>query len=236
MTLRPDEISKGYLEEMADLVELLGTIDETGWTTPSRCEGWSVADVAAHAIGSSADIVAGRVEGLGTPEVTAREVEERRGKTPVELGAELSSVRDQITSLVALFDDTAWDSPAPGGYDGTLAQGVEALLYDTWAHGDDIRAALGRPSVGGLGLRAGLHHIALVLGQQGWGPAALALDGVEEIPVAAPGDGQAAGAGSKSGRGGDGLITGDPIAFVLAATGRSDPTALGLDETVNIYR
>ena len=31
-------------------------------------------------------------------------------------------------------------------------------------------------------------------------------------------------------------MTGDPLAFVLAATGHADPAPLGLDETVNIYR
>jgi hypothetical protein len=31
-------------------------------------------------------------------------------------------------------------------------------------------------------------------------------------------------------------VSGDPLAFVLAATGRSDPGALGLDESVNVYR
>ena len=30
-------------------------------------------------------------------------------------------------------------------------------------------------------------------------------------------------------------VTGDRLAFVLAATGRSDPVALGLDPSVNIY-
>jgi hypothetical protein len=30
-------------------------------------------------------------------------------------------------------------------------------------------------------------------------------------------------------------LTGDPLPFVLAATGRSDPAALGLDPSVNIY-
>jgi hypothetical protein len=32
-----------------------------------------------------ADVAAGRMEGLGTPEVTEREVTERRGRGPVEL-------------------------------------------------------------------------------------------------------------------------------------------------------
>jgi hypothetical protein len=137
---------------------------------------------------------------------------------------------------VDAFDADAWQSRAPGGYDGTLAQGVEALFYDTWAHSDDIRAALGRPSVGGDGLRAAVHHLALVLGQQGWGPASLALDGIEEVTIPAPAAGEAPGAGSKAGPNGDGRITGDPLAFVLAASGRTSPEPFGLDETVNVYR
>ena len=36
--------------------------------------------------------------------------------------------------------------------------------------------------------------------------------------------------------GGGQRVTGDPLEFVLAATGRTDPGALGLDETVNVYR
>jgi len=30
-------------------------------------------------------------------------------------------------------------------------------------------------------------------------------------------------------------LTGDPLPFVLMATGRSDPAALGLGPTVNVY-
>jgi hypothetical protein len=54
----------------------------------------------------------------------------------------------------------------------------------------------------------------------GWGPATLALDGVEEIPIGAGGT----------------KVSGDPYAFLLAATGRGDPATFGLDETINIYR
>ena len=36
--------------------------------------------------------------------------------------------------------------------------------------------------------------------------------------------------------GGGRRITGDPLAFVLVATGRGDPAPSALDETVNIYR
>jgi uncharacterized protein (TIGR03083 family) len=220
MTLPRTEIESGILSELASFHELLETIDDQAWRTPSRCEGWTVANVAGHVVGSMADVVGGRLDGLGSPEVTAREVAEREGRSPGELAQELADVTQQAKDLLAVFDDAAWNAASPGGYTGTLGQGVEALWYDTWAHGDDIRAALQRPATLGAGMRAGLHHVAENLEVQGWGPATLALDGVEEIPVGSGGT----------------KVTGDPYGFLLAATGRGDPTAFGLDETVNIYR
>jgi uncharacterized protein (TIGR03083 family) len=220
MTLRRDEIVPGILDELDGLGELLAGLDGQAWATPSRCEGWTVADVAAHVVGTMTSVVTGQLDGLGSPEVTAREVADRKGRSPAELADELAHARKQATDMLALFDDAAFQAPAPGGYNGTLGQGIEALWYDAWVHGDDIRAALGCRSVTGPGLRAGVHHVAAVLDQQGWGPATLTLDGMEEVPI---------GAGGRR-------IAGDPLAFVLAATGRADPGPLGLDETVNIYR
>jgi uncharacterized protein (TIGR03083 family) len=237
VTLRPDEIAAGFVQEMEGFEELIGSLDAGQWATQTRCVGWTVADVAAHTIGSVADVVGGQVEGLGSPEATAREVAERKGRAPADLVDELAAVSKQAGDLLALFDEAAWDSPAPGGYQGTLAQGVEALFYDTWAHGDDVRHALGQPAAGGPGVRAAVHHLAHVLANQGWGPALLALDGIEEVSIDAPEDGTA-GPGATSGSGGDGRITGDALAFILVASGRAEPSTvgLGLDETVNVYR
>lgn len=220
MTLSRTEIEPGIIAELQSFRELLGTLDATAWATPTRCAGWTVADVSAHVVGSMADVVSGRLEGLGSPEVTAREVAEREGRTPADLAAELDGAMKQATDLLAVFDDAAWAAPAPGGYGGTLAQGIEALWYDAWAHADDIRAALGRPPVPGPGMRAGLHHVTQVLEEQGWGPATIALDGMEEITIGAGGP----------------RVAGDTYEFMLAATGRGRPDAFGLDETVNVYR
>ena len=220
MTLPRTEIEPGILAELASFHELLEGLDEQAWETPSRCAGWTVANVASHVVGSMADVVGGRLEGLGSPEATAREVAEREGRTPAELAQELTDVTKQATDLLAAFDDAAWNATAPGGYTGTLGEGIEALWYDTWAHNDDIRAALRQPPALGPGLRAGLHHVAENLEVQGWGPATLALDGVEEIPIGAGGT----------------KVSGDPYVFLLAATGRGDPATFGLDDTVNIYR
>jgi uncharacterized protein (TIGR03083 family) len=219
MTLSRSEIMEGLVAELDAFGALIEPLDARAWAQPTRCEGWTVADVAAHVVGSMADVASGRLEGLGSPEVTAREVAERQGRSPLELAAELAEVTKLTSDLGAAFDDAAWAAPAPGGYDGSLAEGVEALWYDTYLHAEDIRAALGRQSERGAGLRPTVHHLASVLDKQGWGPATLSFDGIETVPV---------GDGGK-------VLTGDPMPFFLAATGRGDPAVVGLDASVNVY-
>lgn len=168
MALPRDVVSDGLLDELDHFESLLRSLNGEDWSAPSRCDGWSVADVAAHTVGSMADVVAGRLEGLGTPEVTAREVDERRGRSASELADECGEVRKAAVGLLAVFDDTAWQAPAPGGFDGSLGDGVEALWYDTFLHADDIRASLGRPSETGPGLAGAVSHTRYLLARQGW--------------------------------------------------------------------
>ena len=217
------EVVQGLHEEMVGFAVLVRSLNELEFATLSRCEGWSAGDVAAHLIGAFADITSGRVEGQGTPEVSERQVAERRGRTADELADELDRVIKQLDQLLGGLDDASWSRPARGGYDMTLGQAMEAFWLGTYVHADDIRAAVGRPSERGPGLRASVHHVADLLTHQGWGPAVLSLDAVEEVPV-----GEAE--GSKAQR-----VTGDPLAFVLAATGRADPAPLGLDASVNVF-
>ena len=220
MTLPRDDVSQGLLQELDDFEKLLLSIDEDDWGKPSRCEGWTVAGVASHAIGGIADVVNGNLEGLGTPEVTQREVDERVGKSAAELADETAQVRKQVNDMLPLFDDAAWEAPAPGGYEGTLGDGVEALWFDLYMHADDMRSAIGRPPERSDGLRAAASHIATELTKRTWGPAMLAFDGLPEFPVSG-------GSGTR--------IDGDGHQFALVATGRDNPSTLGLDDSVNLY-
>ncbi|MCJ7437980.1 MAG: maleylpyruvate isomerase family mycothiol-dependent enzyme [Acidimicrobiia bacterium] len=220
MALPRAEVSAGLLAELDDFEALLRSIDDDARSTPTRCGEWDVGDVASHTIGSLADVVAGRLDGLGSPEVTEREVTERRGRSLAELADECAAVREAAAGLLAVFDDDAWSAGAPGGYEGTLGDGVEALWYDTYLHADDIRSGLGQPSVPGDGLRAAASHLSVELTKRGWGPATLALVGLPEFPVSG---------------GGGRRIGGDPLAFTLVATGRADPATLDLDPGVNVY-
>jgi uncharacterized protein (TIGR03083 family) len=222
MALPRTEVTTGLLEELASFKALIGSLTRAEWATPSRCTGWTVGDVAAHVVGGMADVAAFRLEGLGTPEVTARQVAERQGRSAGEIADELGATIKATADLLGAFNEEAWNLQAPGGFDFTLGEGVEALWHDAWLHGDDILAALGRPSALGEGMTASVSHIADVLTREGWGPAVLALDGLPEFAV-------------NGGTGGS-RFTGEPLAFVLAATGRADLGPLGLDESANIYR
>jgi uncharacterized protein (TIGR03083 family) len=220
MSLPRSDIVAGTPDELQRFEELIRSLDQAAWSTPTRCEGWTVADVAAHVTGTFADIAAGRFEELAAPDATERQTAERRGRTPEEVADELHVAGKTSLDLAASFDDAAWEGPAPAGIPGTLGEGAEAIWYDAYVHREDICAALGREPARGPGLRAAVSHLAVLLTREGWGPATLALDGLEEFPVS----------------GGGPRIEGDPLTFVLVATGRADPGLLGLDERVNVYR
>ena len=218
-TLSRTEISDGILAELDAFGDLLGSLQPTDLAAATRCTGWTVADVAGHMVGQMTDVAEGRLDGLGTPEVTEREAKEHRGRSAPELRAELAESRARAAEMLALFDDAAWDGPVGTDFDGTLGDGVLALWLDGYLHADDIRAALGQPAVRGDGLRASIHWVARDLNQRGWRPATLALDGMDVLDIG--------GGGEK--------ITGDPYEFLLVATGRADPSPFGLDESVNIF-
>lgn len=222
MTLAKDVVVPGMQAEYAAFAKLLRSLSAEEWAQPTRCEGWTVADVGAHVTSTLTEVVNGRLEGLGTPESTARLVDERRGRTPAEIADELEQSAKLGADITGTIDDTAWETPLGNGLPGTLGYGVETLWYDTFVHADDIRVATGRPSaVEADGLRPSLSHIATTLTEQGWEPATLSFGELGDYPISG---------------GGGARISGDPFEFVLAATGRLDPKTLGLDEKINIYR
>jgi uncharacterized protein (TIGR03083 family) len=219
VTLPREEVVPGLIDELGQFEALVRSLGATDCARPSRCGGWTAGDVAAHVIGQLVDVAAGRFDGLGTPEVTARQVQERRGHTPEELADELAETTAVADAILGTFDDAAWSGPSPTG-GGSLGDGVEALWFDAALHADDIRDAIGRDSELDSGLRVAISHLAQVLSDQGYRPVTLQLDGLDPFPVS----------------GGGPTITGAPDQFVLAATGRADASRIGLDETINVYR
>jgi uncharacterized protein (TIGR03083 family) len=206
----------GIASEYGAFEQLLGSLRADDLTTPSRYAGRTVADLAGHVIGTAVDLAQGRLEGQGTPEAIRRQADERAGRTPKEMAEELATAGPALSALLASLPQDAWAGPAPSNPEHTLGFGIEAIWYDAYLHGDDIRDALGVPSARGGGLHCAVHHVAGSLDHQKWGPATIALDGMERIEIG----------------GGGPEITGDPLEFVLAATGRRDPSAVGFDPTI----
>jgi uncharacterized protein (TIGR03083 family) len=220
LVFSPAQVQAGVARCGALTAELLRGLNGHAWEKPSRCAGWQARDVAGHLTGLFADVAAGRLDGQGRPEVTARQARAYRGHRPAELADVLAAAVRDCTAAIGLIDDERWNAPAPGDFPGPLRRAMLVLWYELYVHGDDIRQAAGIPPDTGEGLRASVAHVCETLGLWGWGPATVALDGLTELPV----------------RGGGRRVTGNPLQFLLAATGRTDPARIGLDDRVNIYR
>jgi len=206
-------VATGALKEYEAFAALVESLSDTEWRTPSRCAGFDVRDVAGHVIGLAEDVAAGK-PGSRNAEAEAASV---RDDTPSQAAARLRAALVSITALAEAADEM-WNGPS-GVPDLTLGEGVLTLWFDAYVHADDIRAAIGRVPERGDGLHASVVYLAGELTKSGWGPATLALDGEPRLDI---------GAGGRE-------MTGDPLQFVLVATGRADASTMNLEPTVNIY-
>ena len=208
------DLGNGLLAAYGSFADRLDGLDTGAWHTMTRCDGWEVRDVAGHVVGLANDAATG-VPGSRTPEQQAAAL---RDQSPAEMAARLRATIASLQALMDVLDDAAWAGPS-GVPDTTLAKGVHGLWWDTYAHDDDVRAALGEDVDRGPNLAASIDYLAYQLTSRGWGPATLALDGLAPIDIGAGGT----------------KITGDPHEFMLVAAGRADAASLGLDPTVNVY-
>lgn len=169
--MTPDRVTLlvGIPGELAAFGELAGSLSQDVLTSLSRCAGWSVADVIGHVVGTVVDITHGRLEGMGTAAVNERQARERSGRTARELTAELEGASPVLCGLLASLPEGAWEGPAPGNPDYTLRFPVEAIWYDAYLHGDDIRDAVRVASARGDRLRCAVHHVVGYLEHQHWG-------------------------------------------------------------------
>lgn len=208
------EIGNVLVDSYESLAHLIEGLDDSAWSTPTRCPGWEVRDVAGHVAGLASDALSGVVETRTADEQAAA----LRDHTPAEIAAQLRTSGETFRAFFEAIDDAVWDGPS-GVPDMTLAHGIQVLGNDAYVHEDDIRAALDLPANRGTALVGSVAYLARMLALKGWGPATLALDGLPEHDIGA--------AGPK--------VTGDPHQFVVVACGRADAATLGLDPAVNIY-
>ena len=143
-------------EQQAELSGLLADLDEPDWARPSRCEGWSVADVVIH-LAQTNDMATGSARGRFS-EALEELTDGLTGAGSVDEGADLmvrrergqpgSKVRDRWeASVVALRDALAAVDPSTRvtWVAGELSARTLATtrLAETWIHTGDVADGLG---------------------------------------------------------------------------------------------
>ena len=120
-------LSQAYHRSTAEFVEVVRglTADQLTATVPA-CPAWTVHDLLAHLAGSSADQVNGNLDGVTTPQWSARQVDDRRTTTTDGLVAEWES---HASTVAALCDPVAGPNPA----------------WDVTVHLADLRETVGLP-------------------------------------------------------------------------------------------
>ena len=227
-------------EQLDELRGLVSGLDEAGWGRPSRCEGWTIADVVLHlaqtnemATGSASGRFAEVLERLtgGLPpsssidDGAAAMVDRDRGGPPAEV---LERWERSATDMVAALSDgdpsrrVTWVA-------GELAARTLATtrLAETWIHTGDVAWGLGAS----LTPAPRLEHIARLAWRtlpHAFGREGRALSGPVAFDLAAPG----------GGRWQFGLddapvttITGDGVELCLVASRRVPAAATGLTGT-----
>src|SRR3954469_11504086 len=167
MELTRTEMIAGTAAAVASLEELIRSLTDEEWRSPTRCEGWAVADVAAHVAGTLTAVATGAFDDFADPTHIDRHVAARAGQSAEEIADEVHSSAKIGQDLMAAIDDDAWNGPAPAGVAGTIGDGVEAIWYDGYVHAEDILAAIGRPPTRGSDMKVAVVHIAHELENQG---------------------------------------------------------------------
>ncbi len=164
-----DAVVAALTDQQAELSRLLGSVDGDGWERASRCEGWTVADVALH-LAQTNEMAVASVEGR-FPEFVAAIASGLAPASTIDDGAAAMVARERGEPGPSVRD--RWQASADGflaalatvdlhqrvtWVAGELSARTLAVtrLAETWIHTGDIAFGFGTPPAGGDGLR----HIA----------------------------------------------------------------------------
>jgi uncharacterized protein (TIGR03083 family) len=135
---------------------MLAGLTDDEWSAPTRCDGWTVQDVAAHLVGVNAfwqmSITAGlageptrvltNFDPASTPTLL---IEPLRALPPGEVLAQLIASHDSLLGVIADLDDAGWATLAetPAGHVPIRLLAFHAL-WDCWIHERDVALPSGR--------------------------------------------------------------------------------------------
>jgi uncharacterized protein (TIGR03084 family) len=140
--------------ESADLDRLVAGLDDAGWATPSPAAGWTIAHQVAHLAWTDASALQAVTDPDGFVAAVTAVVTEGRIDGYVDAAAE-DGARKAPATLLAQWRAARHDladalGAAPAGtkipwYGPPMSAAslATARLMETWAHGEDVAAALG---------------------------------------------------------------------------------------------
>ncbi|HEY8547346.1 MAG TPA: maleylpyruvate isomerase family mycothiol-dependent enzyme [Acidimicrobiales bacterium] len=189
------DVGRACVRQRERLVATLAGLDDDAWRAPSRCEGWTVQDVAAHVDSVNrfwAFSIAAGAAGSPTralvgfdPKATPAALVAAAGTPPpAETHARLAESTAELASAIAALTPDQWALPAetPSGH-VPIRLLVHHALWDAWVHERDVALPLGlappvEPDevVAGLRFAAGLGPAFAVSHGFAEGPATLVLD------------------------------------------------------------
>jgi uncharacterized protein (TIGR03083 family) len=140
--------------------ELLGSLDEAQWDTPTSLPGWTVRDVAAHLIGTES-MLAGEEAPGGEADADAerpphvkndigafneRWVEGLRDQAPAAVLERFRRITSARLEALRSMSQADFDAPSwtPVGQ-ATYGRFMQIRVFDCWLHEQDIRDAVARP-------------------------------------------------------------------------------------------
>lgn len=153
------EVGRACIRQRERLLGTFAGLDDDAWRAPSRCEGWSVQDVASHLDSTNrfwAFSIAAGLAGSPTralvgfdPKATPAALVEAAGSPPpAETLAQLTASSDELCSVIAGLTADQWSTiaEAPAGH-VPIRLLVHHALWDSWVHERDVAVPLGLPLV-----------------------------------------------------------------------------------------
>lgn len=151
----PSSIRVPFLRQRRRLATTVSSLTGDQLATPSRCEGWTVANVLTHLIDVDNFWGFSLASGLGgeptrvlasfDPEATPKELVSRHGDIGAqELRDGYVAAATAVCNAVEALDDDAWTrtAEAPPGH-VTVSTMLHHALWDCWTHERDLALPLG---------------------------------------------------------------------------------------------
>lgn len=178
MTSPKDRTVEALREVWASLSDLLGTLPDDSWSTPTALPGWDVKDNVAHVIGTEA-MLAGRpipeltVDRAELPHVhndagafNEAWVQSMRAVAPADVRSSFAEITTERLAALDAMSQEEWDAESftPAGR-STYGRFMQIRVFDCWLHEQDIRDAVGVPGdETGLPVEVTLDELETALG------------------------------------------------------------------------